>query len=145
VYCTPSLCLVLYSKLVCCTPIYTRLRGSIIHPPYSTNLSLPLSFNSLNSLFIVPSLFSQVLNLLSISEKSSKIKFLEKFWKIIFKFLCQKIERHLGHLRGTHHATSPYGGTAQAWSRRGMVRGALGPPLTSPPSLLSLSQNISTP
>jgi hypothetical protein len=28
--------------------------------------------------------------LLSISEKSSKIKFLEIFWKILFKILCQK-------------------------------------------------------
>jgi hypothetical protein len=50
---------------------------------------------------------------LSISEKSSKIKFLKKFWKILFNFLCQNgAERHLGHLRGTHHATTPHGGAA---------------------------------
>jgi hypothetical protein len=35
VCCTPSLCLILYFKSVCCTPIYTRPRGSIIYPPYS--------------------------------------------------------------------------------------------------------------
>jgi hypothetical protein len=41
-------------------------------------------------LAIIPSLFSRVFNLLSISKKSSKIKFLEKFWKNLLKFLCQK-------------------------------------------------------
>jgi hypothetical protein len=42
-------------------------------------------------LAIIPSSFSQVFfNLLSISEKSSKIKFLKKFQKNLFKFLCQK-------------------------------------------------------
>jgi hypothetical protein len=41
-------------------------------------------------LAITPSSFSRVFNLLSIFEKSSKIKFLEKFWKNLFKFLCQK-------------------------------------------------------
>jgi hypothetical protein len=35
VSCTPSLCLVLYSKSIRCTSIYTRPRGSIIHPSYS--------------------------------------------------------------------------------------------------------------
>jgi hypothetical protein len=41
-------------------------------------------------LAIIPSSFSRVSNLLSISEKSSKIKFLEKIQKNLFKFLCQK-------------------------------------------------------
>jgi hypothetical protein len=39
---------------------------------------------------IIPSSFSQVFVLLSISKKSSKIKFLEKFQKNLFKFLYQK-------------------------------------------------------
>jgi hypothetical protein len=43
----------------------------------------------LDLLSIVPSSFSRVFNLLSISKKSSKIKFLEKFQKILFKFLFQ--------------------------------------------------------
>jgi hypothetical protein len=34
-------------------------------------------------------------------------------------------ERHLGHPRGTHHATTPHGGTVQAKPRRGMVWGPL--------------------
>jgi hypothetical protein len=41
----------------------------------------------------MPSSFSRLFNLLSISEKSSKIKFLEKFQKNLFKFLCQKWDR----------------------------------------------------
>jgi hypothetical protein len=44
---------------------------------------------------------------LSISKKSSKIKFLEKFQKIFLNFYVKNgAERHLGDLRGTHHATS---------------------------------------
>jgi hypothetical protein len=41
-------------------------------------------------LVIISSAFSRVFILLSISEKSSKIKFLEKFQKNLFKILCQK-------------------------------------------------------
>jgi hypothetical protein len=41
-------------------------------------------------LAIIPSVLSRVFNLLSIFEKSSKIKFLKKFQKNLFKFLCQK-------------------------------------------------------
>jgi hypothetical protein len=41
-------------------------------------------------LAIVPSSLSRVFNLLSNSKKSSKIKFLEKFQKNLFKFLFQK-------------------------------------------------------
>jgi hypothetical protein len=44
----------------------------------------------LDLLSIVPSLFSQVLFSYQFLKKSSKIKFLEKFQKIPFKFLCQK-------------------------------------------------------
>jgi hypothetical protein len=44
----------------------------------------------LDLLSIAPSSFFPSFILLSISEKSSKIKFLEKFWKNLFKFLCQK-------------------------------------------------------
>jgi hypothetical protein len=55
-------------------------------------------------------------------KKPSKIKLLEKFQKILFKFLCQKwAERHLGHPRGTHHSTTPHGGAARARPHRGMV------------------------
>jgi hypothetical protein len=49
-----------------------------------------------------------------ISEKSSKIKFLEKFQKILFKFLCQKWDRetHGRHQEGlprhlTHRGRGP--------------------------------------
>jgi hypothetical protein len=50
---------------------------------------------------------------LSISEKSSKIKFLEKFQKNLFNFYVKNgAERHLGDLKGTCHATSPPGGAA---------------------------------
>jgi hypothetical protein len=38
----------------------------------------------------MPSSFSRLFNLLSISKKSSKIKLLKKFLKNLFKFLCQK-------------------------------------------------------
>jgi hypothetical protein len=43
-------------------------------------------------------------------------------------------ERHLGHPRGTHHATKPHGGAARARPHRGMVWVPPGPPLTSPPA-----------
>jgi hypothetical protein len=84
---------------------------------------------------------------LSISEKSSKIKFLEKFQKNLFKFLCQKwAERHLGDLRGTHHATSPPGGAAQAWPRPPMVRGGPWPLIyLFIPTSFSLLKNLNTP
>jgi hypothetical protein len=41
-------------------------------------------------LAILPSSFSRVLFSYCFSEKSSKIKFLEKFQKNLFKILCQK-------------------------------------------------------
>jgi hypothetical protein len=99
----------------------------------------------LDLLFIVPSLFSRVFNLLSISEKSSKIKFLEKFQKIIFKFLCQKWGREApGHPMGTHYATTPHGGAARARPNRGMVWGPLALHLPLHPPLHSRSRNIFT-
>jgi hypothetical protein len=47
--CTPSLCLVLYSKSVRCTSIYTHPRGLIIHPSYSTNLSPPILLHGIRA------------------------------------------------------------------------------------------------
>jgi hypothetical protein len=44
----------------------------------------------LDFLSIAPPLFSRVLFSLHFSEKSSKIKFLEKFQKNLLNFLCQK-------------------------------------------------------
>jgi hypothetical protein len=84
---------------------------------------------------------------LSISKKSSKIKFLEKFQKNFLNFYVKNgVERHLGDLRGTHHATSPPGGAAQAWMHPPMARGAPWP-LTYLfiPSSLSLPKNHDTP
>jgi hypothetical protein len=42
--------------------------------------------------------------------------------------------------QGTHHATTPHGGAAQAWPRRGMVRGA-----PWPSTYLSTSTSLSLP
>jgi hypothetical protein len=100
----------------------------------------------LDLLSIVPFPLSRFFNFLSISEKSSKIKFLEKFQNFFLIFYVKNgAERHLGHLRGTHHATTPHGGAARARPRCGMVRGplALHIPLHQP--LPSLTRNISTP
>jgi hypothetical protein len=83
---------------------------------------------------------------LSISKKSSKIKFLENSRKILLNFYVKNgAERHLGDLRGTHHATSPPGGAAQTWPRPPMVRGAPWP-LTYlfTPSSFSLPKNHDT-
>jgi hypothetical protein len=85
---------------------------------------------------------------LSISEKSSKIKFLEKFQKNLFKFFYVKngAERHLGDLRGTYHATSQPAGVAQPWPHPPTVMGAPWP-LTYLflPSSFSLPKNNDTP
>jgi hypothetical protein len=83
---------------------------------------------------------------LSISEKPSKIKFLEKFKKIILVFYVKNgAERHLGHPRGTHHATTPHGGMARARPRYGIVWGLLALHLPLHQPFHSLSQNIFTP
>jgi hypothetical protein len=63
-----------------------------------------------------------------ISEKSSKIKFLEKFQKILYNFYVKnRAERHLGGTRWGSHATSHTGGTAQPWPRHPGVRGPTRP------------------
>jgi hypothetical protein len=83
---------------------------------------------------------------LSISEKSSKIKFLEKFLKILLNvYVKNGAERHLGDLRGTCHATSPPGGAAQPWPRPPMVRGPLASHLSLPPHLFLSPENNDTP
>jgi hypothetical protein len=64
----------------------------------------------LDLLSIAPPSFSRVLFSYHFSEKSSKIKFLKKFQKNLFKFFVKNgAEKHLGDLRGTHDATSPQG------------------------------------
>jgi hypothetical protein len=70
-------------------------------------------------LAIIPSLFSRVFILLLISEKSSKIKFLEKFWKNLFKFLCQKWGRDAP---GRHQGDPPCH----------LTQGGRGPSLAAP-------------
>jgi hypothetical protein len=57
---------------------------------YMIRISYSCCILGFDLLAIIPSSFSQVFNLLSISKKSSKIKFLKKFQKNLFKFLCQK-------------------------------------------------------
>jgi hypothetical protein len=70
-----------------------------------------------------------------------KLRFSKNSGKFFLIFYVKNgAERHLGHLRGTHHATSPHGGAAQAWPRRGMVRGA-----PSPSTYLSTSTSVSLP
>jgi hypothetical protein len=96
-------------------------------------------------LAIIPSLFFRVFNLLSISEKSSKIKFLKKFWKNLFKFLCQKWDREaLGRPQEDPPCHPTTGGHGPSLVAPWHGEGSLGPPLTSPLSFHSLSQNIST-
>jgi hypothetical protein len=53
-------------------------------------------------------------------------------------------ERHLGHPRGTHHATTPHGGAARARPHRGMVWSPLALHLPLHQPLHSLTQNIFT-
>jgi hypothetical protein len=68
-------------------------------------------------LAIIPLSFSRVLSYYHFSEKSSKIKFLEKFQKNMFKFLCQKWGREApGRPQGDlpHHLTTRGRGLALA-------------------------------
>jgi hypothetical protein len=67
-----------------------------------------------NRFIFVSSSFSRVLSFYRFCEKSSKIKFLEKFQKILYKFLCQKWDREAPgrHQEGmprhhTHRGRSP--------------------------------------
>jgi hypothetical protein len=53
-------------------------------------VSLSCCILEFDLLAIIPTSFLQVLFFYHFSKKSSKIKFLEKFQKNIFKFLCQK-------------------------------------------------------
>jgi hypothetical protein len=78
----------------------------------------------LDLLSIVPSSFFRVLFSYHFLKNPQKQSFSKNSRKFFLNFDVKNgAERHLGHLRGTHHATSPHGGTAQAWPRRGMVRG----------------------
>jgi hypothetical protein len=81
-----------------------------------------------------------------ISEKSSKIKFLEKFQKILYKILCKNgAERHLGDTRRGCHAISHTGGAAQPGARLPGVRGPhLASHLSLPPLLFLSSENDDT-
>jgi hypothetical protein len=80
-----------------------------------------LSFDLLEILSLS---FFWVFIVVPFSEKSSKIKFLEKFQKILYKFLYENgAERHLGGTRWGSHATSHTGGVAQPWPRHPCVRG----------------------
>jgi hypothetical protein len=81
-----------------------------------------------------------------ISEKSSKIKFLEKFQKILYKFYVKNgVERHLGGTRWGCHATSHIGGAAQPWSCHPGVRGPhLAPHLSLLPLLFLSPENNDT-
>jgi hypothetical protein len=95
----------------------------------------------------MPSSFSRLFNLLTISEKSSKIKFLKKFQTNLFKFLCQKWGREApGRPWGDlpRHLTTR--GATQPWPRPPMVRGAPWP-LTYLflPISFSLPKNNDTP
>jgi hypothetical protein len=98
-------------------------------------------------LSIAPPSFSRVLFSYYFSEKSSKIKFLEKFQKNLFKFLCQKWGREAPEIpQGDPPCHLTTRGAAQAWSRPPMVRG--GPwSLTYLflPSSFSLPKNHDTP
>jgi hypothetical protein len=96
-------------------------------------------------LSIAPLSFFLVLVCSQFLTKSSKIKFLKNSIKIFLNFYFKNgAERHLGDLRGTYHATSPLGGTAQPWPRPPMVRGPPGLSLISFSPALSLSRKTTT-
>jgi hypothetical protein len=95
----------------------------------------------LDLLSIAPPSFSRVLFSHRFSEKSSKIKFLEKFQKNLFKFLCQKWGREVprrpqGDL--PRHLTTRGRGPAQA-APTCCVEGPPGLSLISSSPALSLS------
>jgi hypothetical protein len=76
-------------------------------------------------LSIAPSSFSRVLFSYQFLKNPQKLSFSKNSGKFFLNFYVKNgAERHLGDLRGTHHAPSPPGGATQAWPRRGMVRGA---------------------
>jgi hypothetical protein len=95
----------------------------------------------------MPSSFSQLFNLLLISKKSSKIKFLKKFQKNLLKFLCQKWGREApGRPQGDlpRHLTTRGRGPALATLTYG-ERGPPGLSLISSSLALSLPKNNDTP
>jgi hypothetical protein len=110
-------------------------------------MSLSCCILGFDLLVIFPSALSRVFILLSNSEKSSKIKFLKKFWKNLLKFLCQKWGREaLGRPQGDppRHLTTR--GATQAWLRPPILRGAPWP-LTYLfiPTSFSLPKKLNTP
>jgi hypothetical protein len=79
---------------------------------------------------------------MAISEKSSKIKFLEKFQKILYKFLCKKWGRETPgwHQEGLpRHLTHRWRGPALSAPPR-CERAPPGPSLISSSPALSLSR-----
>jgi hypothetical protein len=94
----------------------------------------------------MPSSFSRVFNLSSISKKFSKIKFLEKFQKNPFKFLCKKLGREApGRPQGDlpRHLTTR--GHSPSLAALTYGEGGAGLSLISSFPALSLSQKIMTP
>jgi hypothetical protein len=74
------------------------------------------------------------------------MKFSKNSRKLFLNFYIKNgTERHLGHPRGTHHATTPHGGAVQARPRHGMVWGLLALHLFFHLPLHSLSRKNSTP
>jgi hypothetical protein len=95
----------------------------------------------------MPSSFSRVFNLLLIFEKSSKIKFIEKFQKNLFKFLCQKWGREApGRPQGDlpRHLTTR-GRSPSLAAPTYCEGGPLASHLSLPPSSFSLPKNHDTP
>jgi hypothetical protein len=98
-------------------------------------------------LAIIPLSFFRVLSFYRFSEKSSKIRFLKKFQKILYKFLCQKWDREAPgrHQEGLprHHT---HRGRGPALAAPTCCEGAPpGPSLISSSPASSLSRDISTP
>jgi hypothetical protein len=82
-----------------------------------------------------------------ISKKSLKIKFLEKFQKILYNFYVKNgAERHLGDTRRGCHAISHTGGAAQPGARPpGVRRPHLASHLSLSPLLFFSPENNETP
>jgi hypothetical protein len=96
---------------------------------------------------IILSSFFWVFIDMPISEKSSKIKFLENFRKFFINFYVKNgAKRHLGGTRRGSHATSHIGGAAQPWPRHpGVRRPHLALRLSLPPLLFLSPENNDTP
>jgi hypothetical protein len=97
-------------------------------------------------LAIIPPSFSRVLSFHRFSEKSSKMKFLEKFQKNLFKFLCQKWGREApGRPQGDlpRHLTTRGHGPSLAAPTYG-EGGPLASHLSLPPQLFLSPENNDT-